>query len=72
MLRIHDVRCRCERLSICTGNSRALGDLCTLGESVRFGGENPRRGAAGQILGDSGRGSQAGEAQIGAQAERNV
>ena len=68
----HDTRCCCERLLLCTGDGKALGDLCALGESVRFGGKNSRRGATGQILGDSGRRSQTGEAKIRAEAERNV
>ena len=67
----HDTRCCCERLLLCTGDGKALGYICALGESVRFGGKNSRRGAAGQILGDSGRRIQTGEAQIRTQAERN-
>ncbi len=68
----HDARCCCERLSLCTGDGKALGDLFAPGESVRIGGKNSRRGATGQILGDSGRRGQTGKAQIRAQAERNV
>ena len=67
----HDMRCCCERLLLCTGNCKALGYLCALGESVRIGWKNSRRRAAGQILGDSGRRRQTGETQIRAQAERN-
>ena len=48
-----------------------MGYICALGESVRFGRKNSRRGAAGQILGDSGRRGQTGEAKIRTQAERN-
>ena len=49
-----------------------MGYLCALGESVCIGRKNSRRGATGQILGDSGRRGQTGEAQIRAQTERNV
>ena len=65
------MRCCSERLLFCTGNSKALGYICALGESVRIGRKNSWHRAAGQILGDSGRRSQTGEAQIRTQAERN-
>ena len=41
-----------------------MGYIYSLGESVRFGGKNSRRGATGQILGDSERRGQTGKAQI--------
>ena len=66
------MRCQCERISLCTGNGETLGYIRTLGESIRVGRKDPRRGTAGQILGDPGRRGQAGEAQIRAQAERNT
>ena len=68
---IRDMRCCRERLLFLTGDCKALAYLCALGESVRIGWKNSRRRAAGQILGDSGRRSQTGEAQIRTQAERN-
>ena len=60
MSRTRDTRCCYERLLFRTGNRKALGYLCALGESVRVGRKNSRRGAAGQILGDSGKRSQTG------------
>jgi len=68
---VRDMRCCCEWLLFCTGNCKALGYICAMGESVRFGGENSRRRATGQIVGDSGRRSQTGEAKIRAETERN-
>ena len=51
--RTRDMRCCCERLLFRTGNRKVPGYLCAPGESVRVGRKNSRRGAAGQILGDS-------------------